>query len=146
VNEVAKTYGAVPVEAEHVYEMDMDIYSPCALGATLNTENINKLKCAVIAGAANNQLEDEKLHGQMLIDKGIVYAPDFVINAGGLINVAAELEGYNRERVNSEVERIYDRLLDIFKTSSQQKIPTQQAAIGMAEKRLRDIAGLKSRM
>lgn len=146
VNEVAKQYGAIPVEAEHLYEMEVDIYSPCALGATLNTENISKLKCAVIAGAANNQLEDEQLHGQMIVDKGIVYTPDFVINAGGLINVAAELEGYNRERVFSEVERIYDRLLFIFNRASKSKIPTQQAAIEIAEQRLRDIAGLKSRM
>ena len=82
----------------------------------------------------------------MLIDKGIVYAPDFVINAGGLINVAAELEGYNRERVFSEVERIYDRLLYIFGLASKEKTTTQAAAIEMAERRLRDIAGLKSRM
>lgn len=146
VNEVAKKYGAIPVDNDHLYEMEVDIYSPCALGATLNTVNIEKLKCAVVAGAANNQLEDEQKHGQMLIDKGIIYAPDFVINAGGLINVAAELDGYNRERVYGEVEKIYDRLLEIFKMAGKEKITTQQAAMNMAERRLNDIAGLKSRL
>ncbi len=82
----------------------------------------------------------------MLIEKGIIYAPDFVINAGGLINVASELDGYNRDKVLSDVERIYDRVLDIFKIAEQQKITTQQAAIFIAEKRLRDIANLKSRL
>ncbi len=146
VKEVVAKYNVTAVETDSVYDMDMDIYSPCALGATLNDDTLNRLKCTVIAGAANNQLEDEKLHGQMLIEKGIVYAPDFVINAGGLINVASELDGYNRDKVLSDVERIYDRVLDIFKIAEQQKITTQQAAIFIAEKRLRDIANLKSRL
>jgi leucine dehydrogenase len=146
VNEVAKKYKATPVDADSFYDMEMDIYSPCALGATLTTSNIERLKCRVIAGAANNQLEDEKLHGQMLIEKGIVYAPDFVINAGGLINVASELEGYNRDKVNNDVEKIYDRVLSIFKIAKSQNITNQQAAIFMAEKRIRDIGHINSRL
>ena len=144
--EVAKKYKATPVDADSFYDMEMDIYSPCALGATLTTSNIERLKCRVIAGAANNQLEDEKLHGQMLIEKGIVYAPDFVINAGGLINVASELEGYNRDKVNNDVEKIYDRVLSIFKIAKSQNITNQQAAIFMAEKRIRDIGHINSRL
>lgn len=92
IQHMVKTYGVSAVESDEIYDVDMDIYSPCALGATLNTENINRLKCHIVAGAANNQLADEKLHGNMLIEKGILYAPDFVINAGGLINVSCELE------------------------------------------------------
>lgn len=146
VKDIVNKYKAIPVEPENVYDVDMDIYSPCALGATLNDDTLNRLKCAIVAGAANNQLEDEKKHGQMLIEKGIVYAPDFVINAGGLINVASELDGYNRDKVMSDVERIYDRVLDIFKIADQQKITNQQAAMFIAEKRIRDIANLNSRL
>ncbi|MBS1588702.1 MAG: Glu/Leu/Phe/Val dehydrogenase [Bacteroidetes bacterium] len=134
------------IEGSKLFDMDMDVYAPCALGATLNTESINKMKCPIIAGAANNQLADENVHGSMLIEKGIIYAPDFLINAGGLINVAAELDGYNRERVMGNVNKIYDRTLDIFQLSETDKIHTQAAAIKIAEKRLMDIANVKARL
>lgn len=88
------------VAPEDIYKLDVDIYSPCALGGTLNSETIPQLKAAIVAGCANNQLDDEAIHGQMLIDRNILYAPDYVINAGGLINVANELEGYNQERAD----------------------------------------------
>ena len=93
------------VDGATIFDMDIDIYAPCALGATVNSESITKMKCPIIAGAANNQLADENIHGPELIKKGILYAPDFLINAGGLINVAAELDGYNRERVMGNVEK-----------------------------------------
>jgi leucine dehydrogenase len=125
------------------FGMDMDIYAPCALGATLNTENIQKLKCAVIAGAANNQLADETLHGQMITDKGITYAPDFLINAGGLINVYSELIGYNRQRAMQQTEKIFDYTLDIMKKAAVERIPTYLAANRMAEKRIIDIGKVK---
>jgi leucine dehydrogenase len=134
------------VDGNTIFDLDMDIYAPCALGATVNTESINKMKCAVIAGAANNQLADENVHGPMLIEKGILYAPDFLINAGGLINVAAELEGYNRERVTKNVEKIYERTLAIFNLSETDKIHTQAAAMKIADKRLQDIANVKARL
>jgi glutamate dehydrogenase/leucine dehydrogenase len=88
--------------------IDIDIYAPCALGATVNSETIPQLKCSIIAGAAHNQLAEEKVHGRQLIDKGIIYAPDFLINAGGLINVYSELKGYNREQALAKAEKIYD--------------------------------------
>lgn len=134
------------VESDKIFYQEIDIYAPCALGATLNTESINKLKCPIVAGAANNQLEDENIHGPMLVKKGILYAPDFLINAGGLINVAAELDGYNRERVMGNVEKIYDRTLDIFKLAETENIHTQAAAMKIAEKRLQDIAHVKARL
>jgi leucine dehydrogenase len=125
------------------FDTEMDIYAPCALGATLNTENINRLKCSIVAGAANNQLADEATHGQMLMDKGIVYAPDFLINAGGLINVYSELIGYNRDRAMQQTEKIYLFALDIMKKSSGENIPTYLAANRMAEKRISDIGKVK---
>jgi leucine dehydrogenase len=134
------------VDGNTIFDLDIDIYAPCALGATVDTASINKMKCAVIAGAANNQLADENVHGPMLIEKGILYAPDFLINAGGLINVAAELEGYNRERVTKNVEKIYERTLAIFNLSETDKIHTQAAAMKIADKRLQDIANVKARL
>src|SRR5690606_13527590 len=128
------------VNGDTIFDMDIDIYAPCALGATVNSESIAKMKCPIIAGAANNQLADENVHGAELIKKGILYAPDFLINAGGLINVAAELDGYNRERVMGNVEKIYGRTLDIYGLSETEGIHTQAAAIKIAEKRLEDIA------
>jgi leucine dehydrogenase len=125
------------------FEMDMDIYAPCALGATLNTENISRLRCAVIAGAANNQLADETVHGKMISEKGITYAPDFLINAGGLINVYSELIGYNRERAIQQTEKIYDYTLEILKKAAAEKIPAYLAANRIAEKRIVDIGKVK---
>jgi len=125
------------------FDMDMDIYAPCALGATLNTENINRLKCSVIAGAANNQLAEETTHGKMITDKGITYAPDFLINAGGLINVYSELTGYNRQRAMQQTEKIYDFALEILKKAADEKIPTYLAANRLAEKRIADIGKVK---
>lgn len=134
------------VDNKSIFDLDMDIYAPCALGATLNDDSISKLKCAIVAGAANNQLADENVHGPMLVAKNILYAPDFLINAGGVINVSAELEGYNEGKVKSAVEKIYDRTLDIFALSAKENIHTQAAAMKIAQKRISDIAQVKSRM
>ena len=134
------------IDPKDIFDYEMDIYAPCALGATVNTESIGKLKCAVIAGAANNQLADENVHGPMLVEKGILYAPDFLINAGGLMNVTAELDGYNKDRVLGNVEKIYDRTLEIFALGEKEGIHTQAAAIHIAEKRLQDIAFVKAKL
>jgi leucine dehydrogenase len=147
IREVKDKFHSVEViDGSKIFDLDMDIYAPCALGATVNTDSIGKMKCQIIAGAANNQLAVENEHGPMLIQKGILYAPDFLINAGGLINVSAELDGYNRERVMGNVEKIYGRTLEIFDLSEKENIHTQQAAMRIAEKRLRDIANVKSRL
>lgn len=143
---VGKFRGVEVVDGAGIFDMDIDIYAPCALGATVNSESIAKMKCPIIAGAANNQLAVENEHGPELVKKGIVYAPDFLINAGGLINVAAELDGYNRERVMGNVEKIYERTLDIYQLAETENIHTQAAAIKIAEKRLRDIANVKARL
>lgn len=140
----ADTLGATVVNGNDIYSADVDIFAPCALGAILNTENIGKLKCAIISGAANNQLAEEEIHGPMLLEKGIIYAPDFLINAGGLINVYQEYIGYNRDLAYQKAEHIYDVTLEVLKTSASSKIHTQKVATQMAEKRIADIAKVKS--
>lgn len=140
----AKDFGATVVKGDEIYGLDVDIFAPCALGAILNTENIGKLKCRVIAGAANNQLADENVHGPMLVEKGIVYAPDFLINAGGLINVYQEHIGYNRETAFRNTEHIYEVTTQILKTAAEKNIHTQLAAMQLAEKRINDILKVRS--
>ena len=97
LNKLSEELGTNIVIGDAIFDLDMDIYAPCALGSTVNPDTISRLKCDIIAGAANNQLADEERDGQLCADKGICYAPDFLINAGGLINVYSELKGYNRE-------------------------------------------------
>lgn len=143
---ISSQYNAEVVKPEDIFDFNMDIYAPCALGATLNTENINRLKCAIVNGAANNQLADESVHGPMLVEKGIVYAPDFVINAGGLINVYSELISYNRQRALTQTEHIYNVTLEILNKSREEKIYPQLAAMRLAEKRISDIGKVKSGM
>jgi len=140
---VSKETGATIVKGDAIYDVDMDIYAPCALGATINTATLERLKCSIIAGAANNQLADENVHGRMVMEKGIIYAPDFLIYAGGLINVYSELEGYNRERAMGQAEKIYSTTLDILRISKKDNIPTILAAKGIAEKRIADIGKVK---
>jgi leucine dehydrogenase len=135
----SKDFGATIVTGEEIYGLDIDVFAPCAMGAILDSVNINRLKCKVIAGAANNQLADENIHGPMIMEKGIAYAPDFLINAGGLINVYQEHIGYNRETAFANTEKIYDTTLAIFQKSEKDKVHTQKAATELAEKRIKDM-------
>jgi leucine dehydrogenase len=147
IKETINKYNVEYIEPSKMLDMELDVYAPCALGATVNSDTIPMLKCPIIAGAANNQLAVEKEHGRQLIDKGIIYAPDFLINAGGLINVAAEADGsYNREKVTKDVEKIYGLILDIFTLSETDNFTTQEAAMKIAQKRIDDIANVKSRL
>lgn len=144
VKTIAQRFGVKAVAMKDFYDVDMDIYAPCALGATVNDETIEKLKCSIIAGAANNQLKDETKHGYMLIDKSITYAPDFLINAGGLINVYNEHLGhYNRKRVFEQAEKIYDTCLNILNLAEKEKITSQEAAIRLCEKRIAEIGHVR---
>ena len=145
IRKVVNEFGATALENEDIYDADLDIYSPCALGATLNEKTIPRLRCSIVAGAANNQLKKEEIHSKMLRDRGILYAPDYAINAGGLINVANEIGGYNRERAFRKAEEgIYDTLLAIFNRSESDGVTTHLAALKVAEKRMNDIAKLKN--
>ena len=144
VKTIANQFGVKAVGQDAIYDLDVDIYAPCALGATVNDETISRLKCAVIAGAANNQLKDEVRHGYMLLDKSITYAPDFLINAGGLINVYNEFLGnYNRTRVFEHAEKIYGTTLNILNLAEKEKITSQEAAIRLCEKRIADIGRVR---
>ena len=145
LRQVAYEHKAEVIEdQEGIYDLDMDIYAPCALGATINDQTIGRLKCRIIAGAANNQLENEARHGYQLIDKGIVYTPDFAINAGGLINVYNEFLGdYNRDKTYARAEKIYDTCLDILHLAEAEKTSTQEAAIKLAEQRIEAIGRVK---
>ncbi|NIK92583.1 Glu/Leu/Phe/Val dehydrogenase [Mangrovimonas sp. CR14] len=134
--EVAKTYGATIYTGDNMYQEAMDIYAPCALGATINDATINQIQAKVIAGAANNQLAEEQKHGRILREKGIVYAPDFLINAGGIINVYAELEGYGKDEIIRKTENIYNTTLDILNKAENEDITTHQAALKMAQDRI----------
>ena len=128
-------FGATAVEPDEIYGVDCDIYAPCALGAVINDNTIPLLKAKVIAGSANNQLKETK-HGDMIHELGIVYAPDYVINAGGVINVADELYGYNRERALKKVEGIYQTINKVIEISKRDQIPTYLAADRLAEERI----------
>ncbi len=143
VNRLAADVNAEIVPSEKIYDTDADIFSPCALGGILNTDTIARLNCAIVAGCANNQLDSERQHGPMLIEKGILYAPDYVINAGGLINVANELEGYNRDYAHEQATRIYDTILNILDRAEAEGIPTYEASNRIAEDRLRQIGRIK---
>lgn len=138
MQEVSAKYGATIYTGADVYSADVDIYAPCALGATINDATINNIKAKVIAGAANNQLANEVVHGQMLKEKGILYAPDFLINAGGIINVYAEIVGYDSAEAMRRTENIYNTTLEIFALAETQNITTQQAAMAIAQQRIDD--------
>jgi leucine dehydrogenase len=127
------------VDPDKIYDLDVDVFSPCAFGAILNDVSIPRIKAKVIAGSANNVLFDEEKHGAMIKEKGIVYAPDFVINAGGLINVYHEIVGYNAEKAMRDTEKIYDRLLEIFTIAEKENTDTNTAANIYAKNRMRTI-------
>lgn len=136
-------YGFRAVRPESIYEAECDIFCPCAIGGILNDKTIPKLKCQIVAGCANNQLEDEERHGRMLHERGILYAPDYIINAGGVIQVIDEIKGYNPERVKMKTERIYGRLLHIFEMAKKEGILPLKAANRYAESRIQEIQKLR---
>ena len=140
---IADEYKATIVSNEDVFSVDADVFSPAALGGIINDETIPQLKVKIIAGAANNQLGNEEKHGKMLKDKGILYAPDYVINSGGLINVYNELEGYNRERALKQASGIYDIVKKVIEISKRDNIPTEEASRHIAEERIHSISSAK---
>ena len=136
LEEVKTKYGVAIYRGNDIYDEHMDIYAPCALGATVNDNTIDKLKADIVAGAANNQLADELKHGRILQEKGIVYAPDFLINAGGIINVYAELENYGRAEIMRKTENIYNTTLEIFENAKSNNVTTHNAALNIAKDRI----------
>lgn len=134
---------AIFVEPDAIYDKKCDVFSPNAIGAVLNDDTIPRLRTHIIAGAANNVLKDETIHGPMLEEKGILYAPDFVINAGGVINVYHEMIGYHEPSAIHTTDGIYDRLMAIFTTAEAQNIPTYKAANVLAEQRIEKLLKMR---
>lgn len=137
--------GVEVVGSGEIFKVDCDIFAPCALGAVLNDEVIPQLRCKVVAGGANNQLDRQEDHAAMLEERGILYAPDFVLNAGGLINVYTELNGYSRERAMHMTRGIYTNVLRIFELAKSEGIPPSEAADLVAEQRIDSIKALGTR-
>lgn len=130
LDKVATEFGAEIVGLNDIYDQDVDIYAPCALGATINDTTIDRIKAKIVAGCANNQLAEPR-HDQALRDRGILYAPDYVINAGGIINVSFE-EDYCEEKSTRKVEEIYNTLIDVYTKADEQEKPTGIIADEMA--------------
>jgi leucine dehydrogenase len=142
----SEEHGVEIVPTDQIYDVDCDIFAPCALGAILNDDTIPRLRCSIVAGAANNQLDDEERHGQELAGRDILYAPDFVINAGGLINVYNELTGnYNRDRALRMTRTIYLNLMRVWEIAEQQGVTTAVAADRLAEERIAKVRALGTR-
>lgn len=145
VNRVKKEFPEVEmVKPEEIFGVECDIFSPNALGAVINDETIPQFKCKAICGAANNVLAEER-HGDILHEKGILYAPDYVANAGGLIQVADELQGYNKDRAFKNASLIYNILENIFRISKDKNIPTYKAANVLVEQKIDTIGQLQSK-
>ncbi|HUO51252.1 MAG TPA: Glu/Leu/Phe/Val dehydrogenase [Gemmatimonadaceae bacterium] len=141
VHRVVSEFKAQAVRTEEIYGVRADIFAPCALGAIINDKTIPKLKVKVVAGAANNQLLDEK-HGDALEKRGILYAPDYVANAGGVINVYGEIAGWDPQRALRKADEIYATTLGVFELAKTEKIPTYRAADRLAERRLKAVGGM----
>ena len=135
VGRVVRDFGVDTAEPEKIHAQECDIFAPCAMGAVIRDDTIPDLKCRVVAGSANNQLERRE-HGEALAEAGILYAPDYVINSGGLINVADELQGYNPERAKSRIQSVYRTLREIFHIARDRHISTAAAADAFAEERV----------
>jgi len=136
-------FGAEAVEPDEIYAVDADIFAPCALGAVVNDETLDVFSFDIVAGAANNQLASGERHGRAIQEKGILYAPDYAINAGGLINVYGELNGWTPQRSKGKAGDIYTTLLRIFETADAEGIPTSEAADRVAEERIAEYRHLQ---
>ena len=142
VRRAVEEFRARAVGLDEIYGVQAEVFAPCALGAVLNDTTIPQLKVKIVAGGANNQLAEER-HGDLLESRGILYAPDYVLNAGGLINVNSELEGWSAERAKRKAGEIFDTILRLFALAKEEGIPTYRAADRLAERRIEAVAKLK---
>jgi leucine dehydrogenase len=142
VARVVREFGVETAEPDKIHAVDCDVFAPCAMGAIIRDDTIPELKCRVVAGSANNQLAGPE-HGEALASVGILYAPDYVINAAGLINVADELQGYDPDRAKARVETIYRTLREIFQIARERHITTAAAADAFAEERIGRIGRIR---
>ena len=142
VTRVVEEFGALSVAPDAIYDAKADIFAPCALGAVINDDTIKRLAVEIVAGGANNQLAEVR-HGIELEKKGILYAPDYVINGGGVVNVFGELQGWTMDRAKRKAQEIYDTILRVFAIAKRDAIPSFEAADRLAEERIRSVAALK---
>lgn len=142
VKKISAKHSVTTLDPDSIVTSECDVFAPCALGAVINDKTITKLKCKIVAGGANNQLAEAR-HGDALMELGILYAPDYVINAGGLMNVFVELEGYSQERAFDKTKAVYDNMMNVFKIAKTEKITTYKAADRLAEERIKAIGGLR---
>lgn len=143
LKEASSKYNVTVVEPDDIYNLPVDIYAPCALGATINDSTLKALQCDIIAGCANNQLQDEAKHGAACVEKGILYAPDFLVNSGGVINVYAEVIGTGTDWTMAQTEQIYDKTAQVLSKSVEEKRNSQEVAIDLAMQRIDQIAKVK---
>jgi leucine dehydrogenase len=141
VKRAVQEFGARPVPPDAIYDQDADIFSPNALGAVINDDTLPRLKVEIIAGGANNQLAEDR-HGDLLEKRGILYAPDYVINGGGVINVYGELHRWPVERAKKKAGEIFETLLRIFNMAKRDKTPTYEAADRLAQQRIAAVGSL----
>ena len=142
VQKICGKYGLTALDPDGIVVSECEVFAPCAMGAVINDQTISQLKCKIIAGGANNQLAEHR-HGDALMEIGVLYAPDYVINAGGLMNVFVELEGYSRDRAFEKTTQVYENLMQVFRISATEHIATHRAADRLAEKRIKSIANLR---
>ena len=142
IRRVVEDFSAQAVAPDDIYDAEAQIFSPCALGAVVNDETLKRFKFEIIAGGANNQLEEQR-HGDALERRGILYAPDYVINAGGLINVYGELHNWSADRARRKAGEIYDTLLQLFELAREQGLPTYEAADRLAERRIEQVGAIQ---
>lgn len=141
---IADQFGAKAVSPDDILSVECDILAPCAMGAVVNDQTLPKFKTKVIAGGANNLLAEAR-HGDHLKEMGILYAPDYVINAGGLMNVSVELEGYSPDRAFEKTKRVFDNILKVYEIAKRDNVGTHVAADRLAEERIAAIGPLKQR-
>ncbi|MBC6315164.1 Glu/Leu/Phe/Val dehydrogenase [Listeria grandensis] len=144
VNRAVEAFGAKAVAPDEIYDVEADIFAPCALGGILNDTTIPRLRVAAICGSANNQLLQTDRHGEMVADRGILYAPDYIVNAGGVINVADELSSYNEDRAQHKIKEIYGQIGKVFEIAKAEGMTPAHAANRMAENRIQSMRHVKS--
>jgi leucine dehydrogenase len=142
VDHAATTHGCKAVEIDDIYSAEVDIFAPCALGASLNHTTIPRLRCAAVVGSANNQLAEDG-DADHLATREILYAPDFVANAGGVINITVEMEGYSTERAAAMVDRIYDNVTAVFATADRDDVNPHVAATRVGAQRIEEVGDLR---
>ena len=142
VTEAVETYGSKAVAVDEIHDVDCDFFAPCALGACLSQSTIARLRCQAVVGSANNQLAIDD-DADLLVERGILYAPDFVVNAGGIINIAVEMDGYSVDRAKAKIDAIYENTTRVLDTADRDGVNPHVAAVQFAEQRIAEVATLR---